>query len=82
MPAACITSKKHIAVYYCHSHPGVHPPSHLIDALLLRASRLMPEFTGSEMSDMVAGLARLQYRPSDAWLKLFTQQVRKSDIFV
>jgi hypothetical protein len=54
---------------------GVQPPSYLVDALLLRASRLMAEFSGSEMSDMVAALARLQYRPSDAWLKLFTQQV-------
>ncbi len=55
---------------------GAHPPAALLDALLLRGSRLMPELSGSEMSDVAAALARMQYRPSDVWLSLFAAEVR------
>ncbi|KAL6752299.1 hypothetical protein V8C86DRAFT_601037 [Haematococcus lacustris] len=55
---------------------GCEPAPELLDRLLRAASSLLPSFTSRELSDLIAALARLQYRPSDAWLALYMSQVK------
>ncbi|KAJ9510870.1 hypothetical protein QJQ45_027721 [Haematococcus lacustris] len=55
---------------------GCEPAPELLDRLLRDASSLLPSFTSRELSDLIAALARLQYRPSDAWLALYMSQVK------
>lgn len=56
---------------------GGSPPSEeLMSALLKRAKLILPTMSCMELSMLVSALARLQYRPPDAWLKVFVSQAK------
>lgn len=46
------------------------PPVEVMEGLTVRAGELLGEMTGSELAAVVAGLADLRWRPSDAWLQV------------
>lgn len=55
---------------------GVQPPGPFMDAALARSLELVAEATPREVTDTLAALARLRYRPPDAWLAAYTAAVR------
>ncbi|GFR48662.1 hypothetical protein Agub_g10617, partial [Astrephomene gubernaculifera] len=65
------------AVHAVHlGHAGV-PPAPLLAALLSRMTEVKRSASAAELSTLIAALADLQYRPSDAWMTLFAAEARR-----
>lgn len=57
--------------------PEEPPEAEVLEALLLKCGHELPSMSCMELTTLVASLAQLQYRPSDAWLGAYADHMRE-----
>ena len=83
-PLACIIHRYVVLFFYCTNSPmpycscphppGVSPPEALLVDLVHASSLHLSSASCAELSTLVSSLARLRYRPPDAWCQGFLLQ--------